>query len=113
MSMPLAALKPCSYPGCANLVRSGRCTDHPFIDAHIHEHQKLYDKTKWDRIRKRQLTREPWCAECLQAGVYTVATIVDHVIPHRGDPVKFYRGPFQSLCKSCHDRKTAREVLNG
>jgi hypothetical protein len=39
-----------------------------------------------------------------------VATECDHIQPHRGDPVKFYSGPFQSLCKSCHSKKTDQEI---
>jgi hypothetical protein len=31
------------------------------------------------------------------------ATICDHVEPHHGDRNKFWSGPFQSLCKRCHD----------
>ena len=27
----------------------------------------------------------------------------DHVEPHHGDVNKFWLGPFQSLCKECHD----------
>lgn len=113
MIMPFSMLKACSYPGCTTLVRTGRCKEHPYLDAHDAESEKLYHTARWARIRKRQLAKDPWCAQCLLQDVYTPATVVDHVIPHRGDPVKFYRGPFQSLCKTCHDRKTAKEVLNG
>jgi hypothetical protein len=35
---------------------------------------------------------------------------VDHVIPHEGDPVKFWKGPFESLCHPHHSAKTAREI---
>ena len=38
------------------------------------------------------------------------ATVVDHRKPHRGDPVTFWDTTrWQSLCKSCHDRKTATQ----
>jgi 5-methylcytosine-specific restriction protein A len=38
------------------------------------------------------------------------ATIVDHVVPHRGDQRLFWdQGNWAPACKSCHDRKTARE----
>jgi hypothetical protein len=40
---------------------------------------------------------------CEAEGVYTPATVADHIEPHRGDPVKF-AGPLQSLCKRHHDR---------
>ena len=40
----------------------------------------------------------------------TVATVVDHIIPHRGDKTLFKdRTNWQSMAKSCHDAKTARE----
>jgi hypothetical protein len=31
------------------------------------------------------------------------ATLVDHIVPHQGDVNRFWLGPFQSLCKNCHD----------
>lgn len=109
--MPLSALRPCSYPGCFNLVRSGRCELHPYPDAHDPESQKLYNTRRWKRIRVAQLTKEPWCADCLKDNRYIPATECDHITPHRGDPMKFYKGPFQSLCHYCHSRKTAQEVF--
>jgi hypothetical protein len=36
-------------------------------------------------------------------GYNTVATIVDHVVPHRGDRNSFVLGQLQSLCESCHN----------
>ena len=115
VTMPHAALRTCSYPGgCSNLVKSGRCDQHPYPDAHIREHQKLYDDPRWERRRKLQLSEHPWCELwCKEKGIYTPATVADHVEPHRGDPVKFFTGKLQSACKICHDRKTAKEVLNG
>jgi 5-methylcytosine-specific restriction protein A len=36
--------------------------------------------------------------------------VVDHVVPHRGDPVVFWdQDNWRALCKRCHDAKTARE----
>ncbi|WP_326537644.1 HNH endonuclease signature motif containing protein, partial [Pseudorhodoferax sp.] len=33
-----------------------------------------------------------------------VATIADHIVPHKGDLGRFFdRGNLQSLCKPCHD----------
>jgi 5-methylcytosine-specific restriction protein A len=39
------------------------------------------------------------------------ATVVDHIIPHQGDMTLFWDADsnWQSLCKTCHDRKTATE----
>ena len=118
--MPHAALKPCSYPGCAVLVPRGYCEKHAREqtreDARMYHRpdiQRLYTSSRWQAIRRMQLSREPWCAECLTKGVYTQATDVDHVQPHRGNRAAFYQGELQSLCHPCHSRKTSGEVLNG
>lgn len=81
------------------------------VDQHNPEHQKLYNTRRWKMIRRLQLSQHPWCAQCLRANIYTPATDVDHEEPHRGDPVKFYIGKLQSLCVTCHSRKTAAEVF--
>lgn len=39
-----------------------------------------------------------------------MATVVDHIIPHKGDYERFWdRSGWQSLCKRCHDQKTVHE----
>jgi len=46
----------------------------------------------------------------MKRGKYTKATVVDHVIPHRGDEALFWdRSNWRPLCKRCHDQKTRRE----
>ena len=61
-----------------------------------------YKTARWLRIRAAQLLAEPLCRICLALGRVTPATVCDHVDPHRGDAVRFWGGPFQSLCASCH-----------
>src|SRR5262245_21618990 len=63
----------------------------------------LYSSSRWRRFRQLQLLREPLCVFCRARGVIEPATICDHVTPHAGDINKFWLGPFQSLCKRCHD----------
>lgn len=76
-------------------------------------YRRLYQTPGWRRIRAQQLAEEPFCKFCLIRGIRTPATVVDHVNPHRGDPDKFYSGPFQSLCGPCHDSAKSREELAG
>lgn len=39
-----------------------------------------------------------------------LATIVDHIIPHKGNMELFWdRDNWQAMSKECHDKKTARE----
>ena len=65
---------------------------------------RLYDDPRWRKRRKGYLQRNPLCALCLEMDRLTPATIVDHVEPHRGDPVKFWdERNWQSACKPCHD----------
>lgn len=111
--MPLRSLRSCAYPGCPNLVRSGYCSGHEPVGAATNKpvEHKLYDRT-WQKVRIAQLAREPWCADCLEAGIYTPATEVHHERRHRGDPVIFRTSPKKSLCKSCHSKRTREEIKN-
>lgn len=65
----------------------------------------------WQKARKGYLLRHPLCVHCLEHGLVTAATDVDHIVPHRGDPTLFwdFDGNVQALCKACHSRKTAAE----
>lgn len=70
----------------------------------MHEAWKhFYGKSFWQRRRRLQLRMHPLCAFCEARGVVTVACIVDHVEPHKGDWNKFALGELQSLCESCHN----------
>ncbi|MBB4267611.1 HNH endonuclease [Roseospira visakhapatnamensis] len=57
----------------------------------------------WKRARRAFLAEHPVCAVC-----GAPATVVDHIVPHRGDLTVFWdRSRWQALCASCHGRKTA------
>lgn len=70
-----------------------------------------YKTARWRRIRREQLDKEPFCWMCRERGVVTWATICNHSTPHRGDPARFWAGPFDSLCKPCHDGEQQRREL--
>jgi len=64
----------------------------------------------WQKARAAFLVRYPLCAQCERMGRTTVATVVDHVTPHRGDRALFWdSGNWQSLCASCHSGWKQRE----
>lgn len=69
-----------------------------------------YGTARWQRLRATQLSAHPLCAMCLPH--VTPATICDHIEPHKGDLIKFWAGPFQSLCKHHHDSDKKR-IENG
>ncbi|MGN8819199.1 HNH endonuclease signature motif containing protein [Oribacterium sp. HCP28S3_H8] len=69
--------------------------------------------SRWRRESKKFLQLHPFYEECLRHGIATPATVVDHIVPHRGDPKLFWdRSNWQALCKRCYDRKTGREDHN-
>jgi len=70
-----------------------------------------YRSRRWQRIAARQLRVAPLCAECQRQGVTKAASACDHVTPHRGDDDAFWHGERQSLCASCHGRKSASERM--
>ena len=52
-----------------------------------------------------------FCRECSKRGIRTRATDVDHIVDHKGDWDVFCDpSNLESLCHSCHSRKTAREL---
>lgn len=112
--MPMAAPKLCAHPGCGALVARGYC------EKHVRPHGWESDKTRgnrhergygsqWEKLRKAVLRRDSrLCQVCLQQGRVTPANEVDHIIPKakggQDDPPNL-----QSICRPCHQAKTARE----
>jgi 5-methylcytosine-specific restriction protein A len=72
-----------------------------------------YGTQRWKDIRASQLAAQPWCAYCLDAGHRVAAVACDHRERHGGDPVRFWSGPFQSLCRAHHDSSKKREEHKG
>lgn len=104
------AKRMCSYPGCPNLVLSGRCAEHKRVEPVRESALSRGYNYRWQKYRKGYLINNPLCVKCLEDGDVTKATVVDHVIPHRGDALLFWdRDNHQALCKRHHDIKTAKE----
>jgi len=111
--MPRKPNIPCKHPGCSKLVSSGKkyCEDHEALHKlNIRTtNEKGYDG-RWKKARKIYLKSNPLCVRCLAEGKYKKATVVDHIVPHRGDKRLFWnKSNWQALCKKCHDRKTMTE----
>lgn len=119
--MPLKPPKPCQASACPHVTRhpSLYCDEH---ESHRKSDQKEYDSRrgsaairgydrKWRKYRKLFLMQHALCVECERQGRLTEATIVDHIVDHNGDHTLFWDPDnHQSLCKPCHDRKTAATV---
>lgn len=77
------------------------------------QYRTWYKTSTWKQIRRKQLANHPLCAMCQQERRTTPATICDHIKAHRGDWSLFFSGPFQSLCKPCHDRHAQHRDRTG
>lgn len=97
--MPTTRSRPCHVSTCGNVQP---CEAHP--------RRRTYNRRAWRRLARRFLVLHPWCAECERRKRLTLATEVDHVLPHRGDDGLFWdEANWQGLCASCHGRKTGDE----
>jgi 5-methylcytosine-specific restriction endonuclease McrA len=68
----------------------------------------------WQRARLVFLREHPLCVMCADAGRVTSADVVDHRVPHKGDPHLFWDwSNWQSLCKRCHDSHKQSQEKGG
>jgi 5-methylcytosine-specific restriction protein A len=58
----------------------------------------------WQKYRLDFLERNPLCVLCRERGIVRASCIVNHIIPHGGDPILFRdTNNHEALCKPCHD----------
>jgi 5-methylcytosine-specific restriction protein A len=115
--MANASKHPCAQPFCKVLLPKGvsRCEKHQQQGTQHYEQQRESSTArgynhKWRKLRNVHLLNNPLCVEHLKQGQFVQATDVDHIIAHKGDLTLFYdENNLQSLCHSCHSRKTALE----
>ena len=112
--MPWKPKRPCSYPGCPELVE-GR-----FCEKHRKKEQRRYNKyerdplsgkrygRRWRKIRNRYICANPLCEQCLKHDVMTAAGEVHHIKPLAQGGTHAEEN-LMSLCKPCHSRITALE----
>ncbi|WP_312529475.1 HNH endonuclease [Paracoccus sp. (in: a-proteobacteria)] len=117
--------KPCAVPGCRAIVAVGtaRCKRHQVDDEAQTKARKpsggwygqagsRHDRgygSAWDQLRLLALERDKrLCVQCLLGGRPVPAHSVDHILPKSKGGTDDLDN-LQSLCRSCHAAKTARE----
>jgi 5-methylcytosine-specific restriction enzyme A len=104
----------CGKQGCWKLTQGRYCAEHEQV---VQQNDKGrgtaaergYDH-KWRKAREAFLYKHPLCVHCDRVGQIEAATVVDHIVPHRGNKALFWdQTNWQPLCKRHHDIKTARE----
>lgn len=87
------ALKPCNKPGCPILTREDYCEQHreqhkrtkPAYDQYRESSAaKRGYNSKWRPSCAGYLSKHPLCAVCLMQGRRTLATVINHIVPHKG-----------------------------
>jgi len=73
-----------------------------------------YDWT-WHKLRQQHITYFPLCEHCEREGKTVKGDEVDHIVPFDGpnDPLRLTASNLQTLCRSCHAAKTARDKADG
>lgn len=109
--MPKQAKRPCKQPGCPNVTSGRYCSDHTTqvhtYDQHRPSAAKRGYGYRWRKLRRMVLARSPLCADPFEThtGRAVQATDVDHIIPLAQGGTNAMDN-LQSLCHSCHSRKT-------
>lgn len=116
--MPTRPSRPCRIGTCPNPATSrGRCVVHTKPDE-LQRHRfgpAIYNDRRWRGVhglRAQILREQPLCVLCEAQGRVTLASVADHVIPHRGNAqLAFDRTNVRALCAPCHGRVTAEATL--
>jgi 5-methylcytosine-specific restriction protein A len=124
--MPSLAPHPCSG-GCGRLVKRGKCEAcqskfRKQADSHRGTAQERGYTAGWARYSKAFRKRFPLCGQgprwsdevpspfgCLAQDRYVAGEQTDHIIPVSQGGDFWDDRNHQSLCTSCHSRKTQRE----
>jgi 5-methylcytosine-specific restriction endonuclease McrA len=73
------------------------------------ENVLFYQSKKWKSLRNYYFQMHPLCQECERMGYVIEGKEVDHIKPIRFGGAALLLNNLQTLCKSCHARKSGRE----
>ncbi len=107
--MAQKAKKFCKKYPCGTLVPAGQtyCESHkPETD---YRSDRFYHSHLWTKFSRWFRADHPLCQVCLDHGVIKGADMVDHITPLRDGGAKLDLGDLQSLCNSCHGKKSIAE----
>lgn len=111
--MPSRPPTACRRTGCGGMVVGGICSRCGVLRrATAAEHDERRGNFRqrgyhsgWDKMRDAHMAAEPLCRMC-----HRPATMVDHIIPIADGGELLDDANLQSLCDSCHGKKTAEDL---
>ena len=95
---------------CRNMAIPGSayCAKHQPAKAHK-DADPFYTSVRWRRFRDWYIGKHPLCEMCQAEGREVTAVIVDHIVELKDGGAPLDEDNAQSLCRACHNRKTATE----
>lgn len=69
----------------------------------------FYNSWPWRKKAKAFKISNPLCVECLKKDLVVPVKVVDHIVAINAGGAKLDNNNLQSLCESCHNRKSAGE----
>lgn len=111
--MAQSSLTVCSGPGCwCAVARGERYCPTCQVREGVRDREQRggavergYD-WRWRAYRARYLREHPLCVQCTEEGRVEAATVVDHIVPHKGDKEVFWSvSNHRALCKAHHDAR--------
>ena len=102
----------CLEPGCPRFATdylNRRCYLHSKERSgiiHDKDRKRIYNGRRWRYLRRKQLSGNPLCQVCGE-----LASEVDHVRPLAQGGEPYDPANVQSLCGSCHSKKTMGEMM--
>lgn len=110
--------KPCHYPNCPVLVEAGQtyCKKHQGVvssernkrydrQKRDKEMQKFYNSSRWKKVRKIKLSKDPLCERCLEMDRIRPAEVVHHIKEAKDYPaLRVDLNNLMSVCTACHNK---------
>ena len=72
--------------------------------------QDFYNSRKWRSLRQYFIQMNPLCKTCEEQGLIVGGQCVDHIRPIRLGGAMLSVKNLQTLCNSCHARKSGEEA---
>jgi len=69
----------------------------------------FYNSWPWRKFAKIFKANNPLCVECLKKELIVPVYVVDHVVAINAGGERLNENNCQSLCESCHNRKSSNE----
>ena len=79
-------------------------------EAHATNNYPFYNSKRWRKISASFRACYPICEACEEKGLVVAAQCVDHIKPINQGGAKWSWANLQSLCNSCHAKKSGREA---